>query len=301
MSRSRAIVDVGPAPLFGTPRSKRPTALASAVDVAAALGVELLPWQRHVLDVALELDDDTGRLAWRNVVVSTPRQQGKSTLLFVLVVWRLLTMPDQVILFGAQNRMAARGRLIDSWWPRLQRSEFADELEISRGAGFEAVRCSNGSILRLLSSEESSGHGESVDLAVVDECWSLEAHVEQAVRPATLARPEPQLWFASTAGTAKSTWWLGKLAAGRQAVEDRTSAVAHFEWAAAPDADPADPATWRACMPSLGRTVSEEAVRADFAVLPRPEFVRGYLNRTPDGSDTGWRIVPADIWESAKW
>jgi phage terminase large subunit-like protein len=288
-------------PLHATPRS---TALLTAspgvVEVASALGVVLMPWQLRVLDCALELDGD-GRLSWRNVVVSTPRQQGKSTLLMVLVVWRLLTMPDQTILFGAQNRMAARARLIDSWWPRLERSVFGERLSISRGAGFEALRGDNGSILRLLSSEESSGHGESVDLAVVDECWSLEAHVEQAVRPATLARPEPQLWFASTAGSARSTWWLGKLDAGRRAIVERSDTLAHFEWAAPSDADPADPVTWRACMPALGNTITEAAVRADFEVLPRAEFVRGYLNRTPDGADLGWRVIPADMWAGAKW
>src|SRR4051794_29795491 len=149
------------APLHATQRSAGcPTAALDAFEIAAALGIELLPWQRLVLDVALEQADD--RLAWRNVVVSTPRQQGKSTLMFVLILWRLLSMPDQTILFGAQSRMAARGRLFDGWWPRLARSRFADDLTISKGAGFEAVRCVNGSILRLLSSEEASGHGESV-------------------------------------------------------------------------------------------------------------------------------------------
>ena len=288
-------------PLHATPRTHtRETASQGPVEVARALGVELMAWQRRVLDTALELDAN-GRLLWRNVVVATPRQQGKSTLVMALVVWRLVSMPEQTILLGAQNRMSARARLLDGWWPRLERSEFADRLSISRGAGFEAIRCDNGSVLRLLSSEESSGHGESIDLAVVDECWALGSAVEQAIRPATLARPEPQLWFASTAGSARSTWWLGKLDAGRRAVAENSDNLAMFEWSAPDDADPADPATWRACMPALGDTVSEDAVRSDFEVLPRPEFVRGYLNRTPDGADAGWRVVPADVWSAAKW
>jgi hypothetical protein len=52
-------------------------------------------------------------------------------------------------------------------------------------------------------------------------------------------------------------------------------------------------------MPALGSTVSEAAVRADFEVLPLPEFVRGYLNRAVDGLDAGWRVVPADVWAKA--
>src|SRR4051794_33509586 len=97
------------APLHATQRRPEcPSAAPDVFAVAEALGVNLLPWQREVLDVALEQVDD--RLAWRNVVVSTPRQQGKSTLMYVLIMWRLLSMPDQTILFGAQSRMAARGR-----------------------------------------------------------------------------------------------------------------------------------------------------------------------------------------------
>jgi phage terminase large subunit-like protein len=293
--------DAGPPPLYGSPRSGRSTAFSEVLEVAAALGITLLPWQRLVLSTALELDD-AGRLAYRNVVVSTPRQQGKSMLLFLLVLWRLLKRDDQTVLLGAQTRMAARSRLIDGWWPLLERSPFGEDLSLSRGAGFEALRVANGSILRLLSTEESSGHGESVDLVVVDECWSLQPHVEQAVRPATLARPDPQLWFASTAGTSRSTWWLGKLETGRRAAMEGSESIVHFEWAAPDGANPADPATWRACMPALGITVTEAAVRADFEALNGgPEFVRGYLNRTADGADIGWRVVPADIWESAKW
>ena len=89
--------------------------------------------------------------------------------------------------------------------------------------------------------------------------------------------------------------------AGRRAIVEGSDNLAHFEWSAPLDADPADPETWRACMPALGATVSQDAVRADFEVLPRPEFIRGYLHRTTDGLDAGWRVVPADVWGAAKW
>ena len=54
-------------------------------------------------------------------------------------------------------------------------------------------------------------------------------------------------------------------------------------------------------MPALGITVAETAVAADFEVLPASEFSRGYLNQTADGADSGWRVVPADIWAAARW
>jgi phage terminase large subunit-like protein len=44
------------------------------------LGVDLMPWQRLVLDTALEINPLTKRLAYREVRLTVPRQQGKSTL-----------------------------------------------------------------------------------------------------------------------------------------------------------------------------------------------------------------------------
>lgn len=45
--------------------------------MAAKLGWDLMPWQRYVLDVALEINPATGRLAYRQVMVTLPRQGGK--------------------------------------------------------------------------------------------------------------------------------------------------------------------------------------------------------------------------------
>jgi len=47
-------------------------------EVAAQLGTPLMPWQQYVVDVALELDPETGQLAYREVVLTVPRQSGKA-------------------------------------------------------------------------------------------------------------------------------------------------------------------------------------------------------------------------------
>jgi phage terminase large subunit-like protein len=287
-------------PLHASVRSDRPSGGHRVAEIAEALGTPLMVWQRLVVDGALELDGAAYR--HRNVTITTPRQVGKSTLVGAVMVERLRSTPGAVVLFGAQNRMASRAKLLDGWWPMIQRSPFASEFKLSRGSGFEALRHENGSILRLLSAEESSGHGESVDLVVLDEGWSLEAHVEQAVRPATIRRPGAQIWCCSTAGTDRSVWWRSKVDAGRQAVADGTDAVCFFEWSAPIGADPADPATWRACHPALAEGVVEQSViEADFAAMPEAEFVRAYLNWwSSDLVDTGWTTFDQSVWLAAK-
>jgi phage terminase large subunit-like protein len=239
-------------PRFAVPATDRRSDGAALAEVAAALGASLMPWQRLVADVALE--HVRGRLAYRDVVVSVPRQSGKMTLVLAVIAHRMLSAPRQRDTYTAQTRLAARGKLFDTWWPRIGRSALRDLFEITRATGAEALRCSNGSILSILSTDEAAGHGETLDLAVLDECWALDAHAEEAVPPAMVTRRNAQLWLLSTACTDRSAFWRSKFDAGRTvAGAGMTDDVAYFEWSAPDDADVGDPATWRGCMPALDR------------------------------------------------
>jgi phage terminase large subunit-like protein len=267
---------------------------------ARQLGFTLLPWQRQVLSVGLE---QAGRRpAYRDVLVSIGRQQGKSSLALALMLWRLLSEPDQLVLYSAQNRVAARRKLLHTWWPRLARSELADRFELFRGFGNEMLSCDNGSRLELLSATESSGHGESCDLVVCDEAWvHVDATLEQSVRPTMATRPAAQLWIISTAGTIKSLWWHGKLDAARTAVElGTTEGTALLEWAADPADDPADPETWQGCMPALGCLITPATVRQDLHSMGGAQFRRAYLNLRSDEAAEGWAVIDRDVWEASR-
>jgi phage terminase large subunit-like protein len=171
--------------------------------VARRIGLDLLPWQRLVLSVALE--QVRGRPAYRDVLVSVPRQSGKSTLVLALIVWRMTQRPGSRILYGAQTRVAARQKMLATWWPRLASSPLGADLKLFRGFGNETIEHAGGSVLQLLSAAESAGHGETCDLVVVDEAWVHgDSRVEQSVRPTMATRKDAQMWAVSTAGTSRS-------------------------------------------------------------------------------------------------
>jgi phage terminase large subunit-like protein len=288
------------APRFATVKRGRSLQARQVAAVATSLGLKLLPWQAQVLGVALERKG--GRPRYRDVLVSVPRQSGKSSLVLSLIVWRLLSEPDQRVLYAAQTRGAAREKLLSSWWPRLARSPCASRLKLLRGFGAETVQVDNGSTLQLLSATESSGHGETTDLVIVDEAWvHQDARVEQSTRPTMSTRRDAQLWAMSTAGTGRSVWWRKKLDAGRAACETGVSeGVACFEWSAPDGADPADEDVWRAAMPALGRLIDVETVRADLHNMDLLEFARAYLNLWPDPAGEGWRVFDQDKWRRAR-
>jgi hypothetical protein len=57
-----------------------------------------------------------------------------------------------------------------------------------------------------------------------------------------------------------------------------------------------DPATWRACMPALGHTVTEATVRSELDKLDPVEFDRAYLNRTRKQTPPQDLNVPTTAW-----
>jgi hypothetical protein len=261
------------------------------------LGQPLMPWQQQVFDVALEIEPQTNKLVYREVVLTVPRQSGKTTLLLVLILLRALGAARQNIRYTAQTGSDARKKWMDDWLPALDASSFARFYRPRLTNGHEALRFSNGSLQGLVATTQKSGHGGTLDLGILDEAFAHpDARLEQALKPAMITRPQPQLWVVSTAGTPDQSPYLwGKVSTGRRMVDaGRTDAVAYFEWSASDDVDPADPATWWSCMPALGHTVTEDAVASDFASMELGEFERAYLNRWHAPANEP--VVPLAVW-----
>lgn len=75
-------------PLFGTPRSPdRPTLGGQVAVIAARLGRPLMAHQRYIADVALEIDPQTGLLAYDQAVVIGPRQATGKALDVETPIW----------------------------------------------------------------------------------------------------------------------------------------------------------------------------------------------------------------------
>jgi phage terminase large subunit-like protein len=262
-----------------------------------------MPWQRLVADVALEVDPATGRLAYRTVVLTIPRQCGKTTLLLAVWLQRAVSWERQNIAWTMQNAKDAREKWEDEHVPAIQASPLSRAVEkVRRQNGSEAVMFRNGSIQRLMASTTSSGHGKVLDLGVVDEAFAQpDDRLEQAMRPAMRTRPQPQMWLVSTAGDAASEWFHGWCDAGRAAVDEgRDGKVAYFEWSADPDADPGDPATWWSCMPALGYTVTEDAIQGEYdQAVGRPDGLAGFRRASLNQRTTlrSNPVFPLHLWD----
>ena len=280
-----------PPPITG--KSEGPLAAAIARRV---LGLDLLPWQRLVLDRGLERRGPRWR--WRTVVVTVARQNGKSALLRALIAHRLIR--GQTV--GAMSHIRSVGRevmfdpLADAFTGRNVSALFDTHAMRANGAEALTLRATGGRLV-MPSSSERGAHGYSLDLALVDEAWALKDYrVPGALTPTQIARPDPQLWVVSTAGTAESLWLRELVDAGRAGETER---LALFEWSAGPDLDPSEVEGWEAANPALGETITLEELGNAYATATTPEsraeFERAHLNRWTARVEA---ILPAPAWRA---
>jgi hypothetical protein len=270
-----------------------------------------MPWQRDAAAVGCEIDPETGGPAYREVIITVPRQQGKTTLFLSWQVNRCVSPrwdQPQRSAFTAQSGKDARDKWLDELFPLIRKSRKLRPLigRIYEGMGNEYIRFANGSLIRLLSTSTSSGHSKTLHQAVLDEIWhDQDGRREQGLRPAMLTVWDAQLLVCSTAGTDESVVYNRKIEAGRAAAEaDSGHGVAYIEYSAPDGWDPDDEASYFGFMPALcpappcrcGRgdggwrhSVTLDAVRSErTAMVKEPgSFERAYGNiPAPSGKRT---------------
>lgn len=283
----------GAAPLHATARDPQyPTDGGQVRVVAQALGTPLMPWQQYVADVAGERKPD-GSLRYPIVVVTVPRQSGKTTVMRAVGVARGLRRPRHDCFYTAQTGKDARERWRDLV-AQIKTSALAPRCEVRQAAGNERLILPNGSSFRCFSPVATSLHGYTPPLVMLDEAFAHDGVTGEdlmaAIIPAQSTLADKQLWIVSTAGTALSVFLRQWVDAGRA----DAPGVAIFEWAAADGMAPYDPATWWASHPALGFTIGQDAILAAAQSLSRAEFERAYLNRW---TMTVSHVIPRDQWD----
>lgn len=297
-------------------RPERATFGGELASIAAGLGQPFMPWQRAAADVGCEIDPDTGRPAYRKVIVTVPRQSGKTTLFLTWQLNRCLSprwAQPQRSAFTAQSGKDARDKWLDEIFPLIRSSKALKPLvaRIFEGMGNEAIRFRNGSMIRLLSTSSSAGHSKTLHQAVLDEIWhDADSRREQGLSPAMITVADAQLLVCSTAGTDASVILDRQMELGRAAVEaDSGHGIAYVEYSAPEGWDPADEGSYYGFMPALcpappcrcGRgwrhTVTVDAIRSERVSMEPAEFARAYGNIPDRSSGVGrWTVLPEAAW-----
>lgn len=292
---SRNVVRRGsqlPSHLLLPGRAATSEAAERAIDLASVAGLELDEWQQDVLRGAMSERDD-GMWAAFEVGVIVSRQNGKGSILEARQLAGLFVLGERL-----QIHTAHEFKTCFEHFRRVKDLvEGCDLLRkqvkiIRTGAGDQAIELTNGNRIRFLARSRSSGRGFSGDSIYLDEAFLLSDATMGALLPALSARPNPQIWYTSSAPHADSEVLHRVRGRGLAGGESR---LYFAEWGCAPDCEPGDPENWYRANPALGVRIAEESIETEWRSLSAAEFGRERLG-IPDLPDSATSVVDLDRW-----
>jgi hypothetical protein len=239
------------------------------------MGVDLFEWQLHALSGQLA-HDESGGLLFRESLVSTARQNGKSVGLAALIGWwltdmgRIVGRPQNIL--SVANRLDRAESIFTSLAPVLVELFGGKAM---RTFGRKSVEMPDGSMWEVRAASPTL-HGGSYDLVVVDELFNVsERAISEAIRPSMIARKTPLLSMWSTAGDESSKEMIRYREQAIAEIEKGERSRQYFaEWSIC-DRDWRDPNNWVYANPALGKTITIEALQA---VSKKESFLRAHLN-----------------------
>lgn len=259
-----------------TPRTSRGYAV---IAFAEALGIDLMPWQRWALVHALELNRD-GTYRFRTVLLLVGRQNGKTSLLRVLTLWRMVETETPIVVLGSSTNLEyAR----EAWETTVALAEDRDAeadgtawvSKVGRANSNTYLLLNNRSRYKIATAGRRGGRSLAVDLGVADE---LREHHDwagwAAMSGTTTARPDPQLWALSNAGEADSVVLNHLQAQGRSFIEtgEGDDTLALFEWSAPEECELDDRRAWAMANPAMSHTITEATLAGKCLSLPAEVF-----------------------------
>lgn len=277
---------------------------AEAVDLARQAGLDLDPWQELVLRCGMARRAD-GLWSAFEVGEIVPRQNGKGAVLEARELAGLFLADEELILHSAHEfKTAAEGfrridQLIDgcSWLSRLVK-------RVWRSHGDEGIELRTGARLRFVARSRGSGRGFSADCVILDEAYHLSSEAMAALLPTLSARPNPQLWLASSAPLTDSpVLHSARRRAKAQLESGERNRLALLEWSAAETfAEVADrlddPELVARGNPALGRRLTLEQIAAERGAMGgSPETYARERLGVPDPDPEG-ETPPIDM---AQW
>ena len=259
----------------------------SVIDFAeSCLDFHPFPWERWFYIHALECLDD-GSFRFRIILLLVARQNGKSTVAQVLVLWAMFVLGVLLILGTAQNLDTSE----ETWEGAVKMVEDSPELSpmldrVVRVNGKKELRVDGDHRYKVAAASRRGGRGKTGDVVLMDE---LREHLTWeawgAVTKTTNARPDALILCMSNAGDAYSVvlrhlrykahmalgdpdgWCasVGDMGGDGDDGDEEDDSLGIFEWSAPPGCSKWDRGGWAQANPSLGYTITERVLASSAA------------------------------------
>lgn len=285
-------------PAYDTGPAGVSSAYQEVVGLHQTTGRDLDIWQRYVLKQGLQERAD-GKWSALEVAVIVPRQNGKGDIICARQLGGLFLFGSKLSLYSAHEFKTSTEMFI-----RLKEMiDDTDDLrkrvkKITEAHGEEGIELMNGNRLRFVARSRGSGRGFSGDDIYLDESMILSAKMVGALMPTMSARPNPQIWYFSSAPHLDSEVLRRVQARGREGTSRR---MRYMEWCAHDPRvtldldDPAGLDALYQANPAMGIRLSREFTETERAAMDDVEYARERLGVSDDA--IGESVIDMGVWD----
>jgi hypothetical protein len=264
-------------------------------DTCARIEVVFDPWQDGAGRLILAKRAD-GLYAADTVVVSIPRQVGKTFLIGAIIFALCIINPGLTVIWTAHRFKTARETFLSmkASATRKVMGAHVDPEAIHSAAGNESINFRNGSRVIFGARERGGGRGFSeVDVLVFDEAQILTSNAMDDMVPTTNAAKNPLILLTGTPPRPVDPGEVFTLLRDA-ALSGDSSDTLYIELSADPSASPSDRDQWRVANPSFPYRTSERAILRMKKNLTDASFLReglGIWDETSSGV-----VITNDMW-----
>ena len=290
--------------LHAPPRAS--SAGLEAVELAELAGLHLDPWQQLVLHEALGEQPD-GQWSAFEVALIVPRQNGKGSILEARELAGLFVLGERLIIHTAHlfpTAQEAFRRILDliEDTPDLDRRV----AKVSRSHGDEGIELKSGQRLLFKARSRGGGRGFTGDCVILDEAFELPVAAHGALLPTLSARPNPQVWYASSAVNQRlHPHGMVLSQVRRRALQGSDPSLCLAEWSVDPDVYLASPLEaqrdrrlWAQANPGLAVRITEEHVERERAAMDMETFAveRLGVGDWPNPDESAQHVIDLEVW-----
>ena len=246
-------------PRIWTPSPDLPSYGIDFMEFCESIGYELLPWQKWLSHEICKVDE-FDRWHFKEVGVIISRQNGKSTFMQLMILWRMFALGQKLqvhtahklttsseIFWKIDDVIQSHASLIEHFTKKYE-TKGSQEIKLKGGQRY-LVRANN-SAARGIAAPDTI-YLDEVREYKDDEIWS-------SLRYTQMASANPQALIFSNAGDQHSIVLNRLRERGLAAAAGAQDRIGWFEWSAEPGCDIRDRKAWAQANPSLGHTISVE-------------------------------------------
>lgn len=274
----------------------------------AEMGVRFDEWQRGVGQVAFGKRKD-GKYAASvgGVVLSIPRQVGKTFFVGMVAIAMCVLFPNTTVLWTAHRTRTAT-KTFTTMQGYVRRKRIAPHLAPTRtegirtGSGEQEIQFRNGSIIMFGARADGFGRGfDKVDVEVFDEAQIIEEKALEDMVPATNQSEHPAgalLFFMGTPPRPVDAHRGDDFRNRRnKALDGKSKDTFYVEISADDAADPDDPAQWAKANPSYPHRTPLESMQRMRENLQDDDSFRREALGVWDPAETP-EVIPAVFWSA---